>query len=122
MKYKNIKFKLIDTAGQITAVVFDGFKGQNLSDISKKLMQNDNQIEQVVFIEKNKIKTMGNELCINGKLAGTYIAKKMTGPLISLKFPLTILNGIDNNTIKFNGIGYIISNDIKLIKLNRMYL
>lgn len=73
---KNIKYKLIDTAGQITAVVFNSFKENNLALISQKLMQGNKMIEQVVFTSKNKIQTMGNELCINGSLAGAYLMNK----------------------------------------------
>lgn len=90
MLNKNINYKLVDTAGQITAVVFDVLRRRRYAFVSKYLMNLDKRIEQVVFIEKNRIQTMGNELCINGSLAGAYL----------LKQPKLEISGIDQS-VKF---------------------
>ncbi|MEK7550344.1 MAG: hypothetical protein AAB535_00960 [Patescibacteria group bacterium] len=104
MLNKNINYKLVDTAGQITAVVFDALKSNRYTPVSNYLMNLDSRIEQVVFIEKKQIRTMGNELCINGSLAGAYLLKQA-----KLK-----ISGIDKSIV------YIISNNNKFA--NKRYL
>jgi len=126
MLTNNINYKLVDTAGQITAVVFSEIKRNNQSSISKDLMNSDSKIEQVVFMEKNRIQTMGNELCINGSLAGAYLSGNsvieisgLNEPIefikqkrfISAKFPLNILQKKIKNLIQLTGIVYKISNN-----------
>lgn len=135
MNKRDIKYKLVDTAGQITAVVFNGFKENNLALISKKLMQSNKTIEQVVFNLKNKIQTMGNELCINGSLAGAYLMNKKELEIsgidkqtefirdknfISILLPKNIVQVINKNIIKLSGIVYIISNNKNYV--NKEYL
>jgi len=135
MLYKNINYKLVDTAGQITAVVLSEIKRDTQSSISKDLMNYDSKIEQVVFIEKNKIQTMGNELCINGSLAGAYLSDnsiiEISGlnestkfikqkSYISARFPINIVQNKVRNIIQLTGIVYIISNNKKLA--NKIYL
>lgn len=135
MLNKNINYKLVDTAGQITAVVFDVLKRNKYASISNYLMNMDSKIEQVVYIEKNRVQTMGNELCINGSLAGAYllgkpiieisgieqsvkfIAKMRT---ISVQLPLSLFQTKNKNIIKLTGIVYIISNNKRLA--NKTYL
>jgi len=126
---KQIKYSLVDTAGQITAVVFSETKREKQSFISRKLMSQNPKIEQVVFIEKNRIQTMGEELCINGSLAGAYLidipivtisgldepvkfVKK--NKFISGQFPRYLLQNKKENIIQLTGIVYIISNNKKL--------
>lgn len=123
---KQISYKLVDTAGQITAVVLGEIKRIDRARVSNRLMGNDPKIEQVVFASRNKIQTMGNELCINGSLAGAYLLdkkyvlisgvnkfvkfqKQMSAE--SIRFPLNILKMKRKNIILFNGIVYIISNN-----------
>lgn len=135
MNKLNIKYKLVDTAGQITAVVFGATKRVKQPLISKRLMSSNPKIEQVVFIEKNRIQTMGNELCINGSLAGAYLMDSdvieisgLNEPVkfnkqkkfISGRFPLSILQSKTKNIIQLAGIIYIISNNKKLA--NKAYL
>lgn len=135
MLYKNINYKLVDTAGQITAVVLGEIKRDNQSSISKDLMNFDSKIEQVVFIERNKIQTMGNELCINGSLAGSYLSDSsvieisgLNEPIkfikqkryISARFPINIVQNKIRNIIQLTGIVYKISNNKKFA--NKTYL
>ena len=135
MNKLDVKYKLVDTAGQITAVVFDGFKKNNLVSISQKLMEEDKRIEQAVFITKNKIQTMGNELCINGSLAGAYLLKdsrlKVSGidkainftktkKFISAEFPLNLVVNKKDRLILLQGIVYLITND--KTKVNKIFL
>jgi len=98
-------------------------------------MFQDNRIEQVVFIEKNRIQTMGNELCINGSLAGAYLSKKsilgvsgLEKPIkfvknkgfISACFPLNLVMKQEKNIILLQGIVYLISNEDT--KINKLFL
>lgn len=130
-----IDYKLVDTAGQITAVVFGEMKRERQSPVAKSLMKNDPRIEQVVFIVRNRIQTMGNELCINGSLAGAFLTidpkieisglnklvrfTKENGS-ISGKFPINLLINKTQNLIQLTGIVYIISNNKKLTNKNSL--
>lgn len=135
MTNNKIYYKLVDTAGQITAVVFDILKTNRYAYVSNYLMGFDNRIEQVVFIEKNRIQTMGNELCINGSLAGAYLLNNSmlevsglnkrikfnkTKEFISSKFPLNLIVSKKDNVILLQGIIYLVSNNET--KINKTFL
>ncbi len=135
MIYKNIKYKLVDTAGQMTAVVLDGVNNDKKSMLSKYLMNQNNIIEQVVFLKDKQIRTMGNELCINGSLAGAYLSTKSmleisgldepikftkTKKYITANFPTDLVVKTINDTVLLQGIVYLISNDDT--KINKLFL
>jgi hypothetical protein len=130
MIYKNIKYKLVDTAGQITAVVLDGVNNDKKSMLSKYLMNQNNIIEQVVFLKDKQIRTMGNELCINGSLAGAYLSTisgldepikfTKTKKYITANFPTDLVVKVINDTVLLQGIVYLISNDDT--KINKLFL
>jgi hypothetical protein len=135
MLNKNINYKLVDTAGQITAVVFNVQNRKEYPPVSNYLMGFDSRIEQVVFVEKGRIQTMGNELCINGSLAGAFLLKQSKFNIsgispsvvfvqkdgeISIKIPINILQIKDTNIIKLTGIVYKISNNKRVG--NKAYL
>jgi diaminopimelate epimerase len=118
----------VDTAGQITAVVVSETKRSKQSSISRDLMNSNSKIEQVVFVEENRIQTMGNELCINGSLAGAYLSNSsvieisgLNKPIkfvkqkgfVSADFPLNILQKKAENIIQLTGIVYKISNNTR---------
>lgn len=126
---------LVDTAGQITAVVFGETKTSDFASVSKKLMKSSEKIEQVVFFSENRIQTMGNELCINGSLAGAFLlqnkALQISGldkpieftksrKFISVKLPLNLILSQKENIILMQGIVYLISNDQSIV--NKMFL
>lgn len=135
MIYKNIKYKLVDTAGQITAVVLDDVGNDKKSILSKDLMNQNNIIEQVVFLKDKQIQTMGNELCINGSLAGAYLSTQLvlkisgldksvkftkTKIYISANFPTVLVIKTINDIVLLQGIVYLISNDDA--KINKLLL
>ncbi len=135
MNKLNIKYKLVDTAGQITAVILSETKREKQPLISKKLMSYNPKIEQAVFIEKNRIQAMGNELCINGSLAGGYLSgnsiieisglnkpvkfAKQNGFILA-RFPRSLLQSRIRNIIQLTGIVYIISNNKRMA--NKIFL
>lgn len=132
---KNINYKLVNTAGQITSVVFGVSKRYQYSSISNSLMNSDTRIEQVVFIEKDRIQTMGDELCINGSLAGAYLLRQpkleisgidqsalftQKDDSIAIRLPIDILQFKRRNVIKLKGIVYLVSNNKR--NANKKYL
>lgn len=132
---KQIKFKLVDTAGQITAVVFGNYTAKLLSPISTQIMSSNKKVEQVAFVcqkgSKYYLGMMGAELSINGTLAGSYLIKSKSVVVralnqavsnnkskdsIEIKFPKDIVESKNKNVVLLKGIGYIISNRIIITK------
>lgn len=135
MIINKINYKLVNTAGQITAVVFGELRRNRYVAISNYLMGLYNEIEQVVFIEKNRIQTMGNELCINGSLAGAFLLDNsileisgLDKPIkftknnrfISAIFPSNLVVSKKDNLILLQGIVYLITNDET--KISKLFL
>jgi len=139
---ETIQYRLVDTAGQITAVVISAINSKKYANVSRALMSENPNVEQVVFLTSNSIQTMGGELCINGSLAGVYIANNpitnisgINQPIsfqkqqsqISIRLPKSILKRRINNIIQLTGIVYIISTNKKyttkayLIKLAKQF-
>lgn len=133
MKYK---FTLIDTGGQITAIVCDNVRKEKYPKIARDLMNADKTIEQVGFIEGDKLQPrfqmMGGELSINGTLAAAYfISQKYNISSFELKtsglnepvrvdtvenevyalFPKSIVISSTNKKVIFDGMSYIMKNE-----------
>lgn len=130
---KEINYKLVDTAGQITAVVISAVKRSRQSFMAQKLMNGEKTVEQVVFLEKDRgryrLQMMGNELSINGSLAGAYLLSQITkrkkfyieisglnlpvktasgAKNITANFPISILRKTENNVVLLSGMAYIL--------------
>lgn len=128
---QNLKYKLIDTAGQYTPV-FSGFSGDVPERllISKKLLEKYNPlVGQVAFIKNNQVQMMGNELSINGSIAAGFVLSKnlnqklvkfKTSGLIkpatvrfnclttSIMLPKSIIKSVSNNLVTLQGIKYLV--------------
>ena len=136
--FKKIKYLLVDTAGQVTAVVVTKVPRLKQSDVSKMILKKNKTTEQVLFIErypnKYRLQMMGNELSINGSLAGLFVLEKaynikkikveISGLDLPIKaticnntteayFPLSIFKQYKSKTVSLAGISYL------LIPLNR---
>lgn len=72
----NVAYTLIDTAGQTTAVIDVPIPRSQQPKVANPLMNSIKNIGQVCFIEKEndlfRLQMMGNELSVNGSLAGAY--------------------------------------------------
>ena len=125
-------YKLIDTAGQITAVITSKIEIGDLPQIANSLMVNNPIIEQVGYLEGTSFRMMGGELSINGTLAAAYLLGKsgqingydfkLTKNGISLSLPKSIILKVDKNTVYLEGITYqvIIGFSKKKILTSRM--
>jgi len=144
---ENVNYKIIDTAGQKTAVVLYSKNPKSQSLRAKRIMAEDKSIEQVAFLQKDSnskyysLVMMGNELSINGTLAGIYLTSEMTkNPnvklrtsginevvsgiatqrSVSVKLPKCIFIKKINNVFLLKGIVYEIRN--KINNTNEFYL
>ena len=108
---QKIKYKLIDTAGQITGVVTNPVDKNQRASLAQKIMLSDQRIEQVGFLylanigpNMSKFTMMGDELCINGTLAAGYLVSQKTG---LTDFVMTT-SGLDN-AVKISRTGNLVS-------------
>jgi diaminopimelate epimerase len=127
-------YTIIDTAGQKTAVIAPSFPRGQQPLISKLLMTINPVIEQVAFLEKftnsptrYRLQMMGNELSINGSLAGAYLLTKIKSTKkvnftisglnrqvtstikddsVSIDFPASIVKNVKGNVVYLKGITY----------------
>ena len=124
-------YTIIDTAGQKTAVVQNGFTRPQQPFIAKFMMTINPTIEQVAFLENGdttyRCQMMGNELSINGSLAAAYLVAKslkktqvnieLSGldatvtattdkQTIFITFPSALVKRINQNIVLLNGITY----------------
>ncbi len=129
----NIPYTLVDTAGQTTAVIDVFVPRSRQPIIAKPLMKSIKNIGQVCFIEKEKstyrLQMMGNELSVNGTLAGGfYLMKKLKKEKVifetsglktklsvtngantaSIIFPKSLVKSIKNNTVSLQGMKYLL--------------
>ncbi len=135
---KQIQYEKVDTAGQITAVVSRVNANIKKSAIARDILSLDATIEQVVFVMPQliadympRLDMMGDELSINGSLAGAYVAlqradaqsgsfeisglrdpvrAEISNSCISITFPDTIVRRIESakNTVVLAGISYYV--------------
>jgi hypothetical protein len=128
---KTVNVRLIDTAGQVTAIITDKINFRNLSTLAKRIMQQDQQVEQVGYLRDNNFQMMGGELSINGLLAATYLQSQsnqingldftVMSDTVTLTLPFSIVLNISKDLVKLQGITYQVISDFpqsKLIKSN----
>lgn len=137
----NIPYTLVDTAGQVTAVIDVPILRSQQPIVAKPLMKRIKNIGQVCFVEKQEniycLQMMGNELSVNGVTAGGfYLLNKLRMESISVKtsgikdyikitksgvfFPKTIILNSTKNFVDFGGICYqLASNNIDEKKILR---
>lgn len=109
-------YRLIDTAGQITAVVTQVVKTDQQSALARSIMANDSRIEQVGYLQGNNFRMMGGELSINALLAAAYLLNQSgqvngypfftSSSTITLTLPSSIVLEISNNLVRLAGITY----------------
>lgn len=110
------KFKLINTAGQITAVITDKISSSDLSQIAKSIMDNNPIVEQVGYLDGRNFRMMGGELSINGLIAGAYLIRssgkinefnfEISGDTLTLSLPRSLLISVTRDVVKLQGITY----------------
>ena len=124
-------YTIIDTAGQKTAVIQNGFVRREQPFVAELMMTINPMVEQVAYLEKEgnnyRCQMMGNELSINGSLATAYLVAKQLkksavsielsgldkcvsattdGRTISIEFPDSLIKQIIKNTVILEGIAY----------------
>lgn len=110
-----MQYKLIDTAGQVTAVI-TGVLESPLSELATIIMDKNPTIEQVGYLRDNQFIMMGGELSINGTLAAAYVLggsgtingyKYVVGNKLStVMFPSNIVLSVCKKVVKLEGITY----------------
>lgn len=126
-------YTAIDTAGQKTAVIAAKFLRREQPLAAKLIMTVDPIIEQVAFLEKPnglyRSQMMGNELSVNGSLAGGYLVSKIANKSsisleisgmncrvqairkagsISINFPSSIVQKVTARSVYLQGIRYLL--------------
>jgi hypothetical protein len=119
MKLPN--YTLIDTAGQLTAVIDKSTKFIDQSIIGQQLLRQYPTMGQVAFVTPT-IRMMGGELSINGTIAAQYFLKKYSKPmLMRVDFPKSIVKQVLKNEVIFSGIKYKLANDTITKTIARNY-
>lgn len=128
MKAKT-KYRLIDTAGQFTAVITTLIQPGQLPKLANAIMRKNPRIEQVGYLQDNNFKMMGDELSINGLISGAFLLNQagqingldfiVTPSTITLSFPKSVIKSIDsaNNIVKLQGITYQIKSGFPFRKI-----
>ena len=135
MKEEMTNIQFIDTAGQITAVVIDEVKRAEQPKFASEILKAE-ICEQVAFIESGvipRLQMMGNELNINGTLAGAFVLSQLSekivislvpsgleSPVVAtykkgkilVELPRSIIVLIQDNRVVFKGIMYTLERGI----------
>lgn len=115
MKAKT-KYRLIDTAGQVTAVVTQVVKTDQQSALARSIMASNSLVEQVGYLQGNNFRMMGGELSINALLAAAYLLNQSgqvngysfvtNSSTITLTLPSSLILATSDNLVRLNGITY----------------
>lgn len=125
-----MKYTLIDTAGQLTAIIDQPITKRKRIKFSQNLLKRYPSMGQVAFINNDVvplIAMMGNELSINGSIAGAYwvmrqkerstLTFKTSGlnevlnaqykaNICTVKYPNSVVKAIQNEEVVLSGIKY----------------
>ena len=103
-----ITYQLVDTAGELSAIVLPPVSNSAMPNVATFLMQKNARVEQVGFLDQTAKPTtfrmMGGELSVNGLLAAEFLKTGSTRIQISR----SIVQSIVNNQVTFNGMTYIL--------------
>lgn len=104
-------YTLIDTAGQLTAIIDQPTPIDQQPILGQRLLRQSPSMGQVAFT-KPKLRMMGGEFSINGTIAAKYFLKKYTLPKrMSVAFPNTIIKQVRFDEVIFPGIKYKLFNN-----------
>jgi len=115
-------YRLIDTAGQVTAIITDPTKLSQRAKLAQSIMTNNPLVEQVGFLDGVNFTMMGGELSINGLLAGAFVIGQsgkinnlnfnLNENIITLTLPKSIVVTVEKNIIQLRGITYSVEKGI----------
>jgi len=110
------KYRLISSAGQITAVVTDSVSVVLQATIAQSIMTDDCRVEQVGFLSGTNFRMMGGELSINALLAAAFLLNESgqvneysfttNQSTITLSLPTSLIISVQDNLVKLRGINY----------------
>lgn len=135
---KIYSYQKVNTAGEVTAVITTPVPLKQQAALSRQIMDNDTNIEQVAFVTTSslgqyRLRMMGGELSVNGAVAGAFILMKqlkqnnvqlfdfsfqapITATLktnkITAKFPISLVRSINGNDVKLANMTYCIVKNI----------
>ena len=101
---KTITYQLVDTAGEISAIVLSSVTDDAMPKVAKLIMWKNKAIEQVGFLSKDTFRMMGGELSVNGMLAAEFLR---TGAR-TIRIPRSLLLSVTNNIVTYNGMTYVL--------------
>jgi len=115
-------YRLIDTAGQVTAIITDPTTLSQRVKLAQGIMTNNSLVEQVGYLDGANFTMMGGELSINGLLAAAYLLNQC-GQIneyefctnqsnIKLTLPRSIIKKQSANIIQLRGITYSVEKGI----------
>ena len=110
---QKILYRLIDTAGQITAVVTTKINMEDLPKLAKSIMEKDQKVEQVGYLRGDNFQMMGGELSINGLLASAFIRNPST---TCITLPSSLILDTSGDIVSLKGITYKITNNLPASK------
>jgi len=111
-------YRLVDTAGQITAVITTPIQPGQLPKLANAIMRKNPRVEQVGYLQGDTFQMMGNELSINGLISGAFLLSRagqingldfvVTPSTITLSFPNSLVKYVDsvNQIVELQGIAY----------------
>lgn len=129
----NIKYQLISTAGEVTAVITVPVIKRVQANLARRIMEAGSSVEQVVFLDAEKNQTipslrmMGGELSVNGTAAAAYVVMEkrsrrsiiiriatLNNPVtamlndntVSVLFPSSLVKRRKENVVTLRGINY----------------
>lgn len=129
----SLPYQTINTAGEITAVVTVAVDVGRQASLSRRIMKNDNTVEQVAFVtipddgSISSLRMMGGELSVNGTVAGCYallqrqrlssvtiqvealcqqVTATVTRNEITVNFPRSMIQTSKNNVVVLRGMAY----------------
>jgi hypothetical protein len=113
-----MKYRVVNTAGQNTAIITTPTKSSELPMLAKKIMLTNRDIDQVGYLSGNRFTMMGGELSINGTLAAASLVQGgnlingyqfyKLDDMITVSFPKTIVRMRLSQLVIFNGISYLL--------------
>ncbi len=103
-----ITYQLVDTAGELSAIVLPPVSNSAMPNVATFLMQKNARVEQVGFLDQTAKPTtfrmMGGELSVNGLLAAEFLKTGST----RIQIPRSIVRSIANNQVTFNSMTYLL--------------
>lgn len=113
---KSPEYRLVDTAGQITAIITSNIPTESLAQAAIQIMRSNKRVEQVGLLRRDSFTMMGGELSVNALLAAAYLLNQsgtinnlsytVVDSTVSLLLPCSLVLSQTKDTVVLRGISY----------------